>query len=281
MKRNLLLTLSSAFVFVLFFAAAYADKENGKAGATGSPGEMTCNQSNCHTGVATNSQGGTLTITSDIPGWDYVPGETYTIAVTMSQPGRSLFGLGVEALFASGENGGTLIAEPGTQIKNANVGGVVRKNIVHQENAGATPDEHTFEFSWTAPPTNAGDITFYVAANAANGNGLKSGDWIYNTAQVVTSSAVGTSETAYTPPVAWSYNAAQATLNLSLNLVNPSSLFVLVYTPDGREVMALPGERINPGSDFRTYSLAHLPAGTYIAVIKGDGLDSVVAKVVR
>ena len=140
---------------------------------------------------------------------------------------------------------------------------------------------NTFEIKWTAPAAGSGPVRFYAAGNAANGNGLKSGDWIYNTAQVVTSSAVGTSETAYTPPVAWSYNAAQATLNLSLNLVNPSSLFVHVCTPDGREVMALPGERINPGSDFRTYSLAHLPAGTYIAVIKGDGLDSVVAKVVR
>lgn len=281
MKRNFILTVLSASVFVLFFAAGYADNDNGKAGATGSPGEMTCNQSNCHTGVATNSQGGTLAITSDIPGWDYVPGETYTIAVTMSQPGRSLFGLGVEALFASGENGGTLIAGPGTQIKNANVGGVARKNIVHQENAGATPDEHTFEFSWTAPPTNEGDVTFYVAANAANGNGTKTGDWIYAASQVVTSSSVGIGASDYVPPVAWSFNPATSVLNLSLNLMNPSSLSVHVYTPDGREVMHRTGESVNPGSDFRTYSLAQLPAGTYIAVIKGDGIDSVVAKVVR
>src|SRR5205807_306485 len=37
----------------------------------------------------------------------------------------------------------------------------------------------TFEFDWTPPATNAGDVIFYVAGNAANGNDNETGDHIY------------------------------------------------------------------------------------------------------
>ncbi|MGI8989848.1 MAG: choice-of-anchor V domain-containing protein [Bryobacteraceae bacterium] len=37
----------------------------------------------------------------------------------------------------------------------------------------------TFEFDWTPPATNAGDVVFYVAANAANGDRSPAGDHIY------------------------------------------------------------------------------------------------------
>ena len=50
---------------------------------------------------------------------------------------------------------------------------------------------HTFNFTWTAPSTDIGDITFYVTANAANGNGGTSGDHIYSTTLTVGPQAVG------------------------------------------------------------------------------------------
>jgi len=42
-----------------------------------------------------------------------------------------------------------------------------------------TPNGATFQFDWTPPATNAGPVTFYVAGNAANGNGSNTGDQIY------------------------------------------------------------------------------------------------------
>ena len=36
-----------------------------------------------------------------------------------------------------------------------------------------------YEFDWTPPATAVGNITIYVAGNAANGNGNEQGDHIY------------------------------------------------------------------------------------------------------
>ncbi len=48
-------------------------------------------------------------------------------------------------------------------------------------------------FTWTAPETTTGTITFYAAINAANGNGANSGDQIHLSSFAV-SPAVGISE---------------------------------------------------------------------------------------
>jgi uncharacterized protein (TIGR03437 family) len=40
---------------------------------------------------------------------------------------------------------------------------------------------NTISFTWTAPASDVGPVTIYVAANAANGNGDDSGDHIYTT----------------------------------------------------------------------------------------------------
>jgi uncharacterized protein (TIGR03437 family) len=42
-----------------------------------------------------------------------------------------------------------------------------------------TPGGASFQFDWTPPAQNAGTITFYVAGNAANGDGSPAGDQIY------------------------------------------------------------------------------------------------------
>jgi len=49
-----------------------------------------------------------------------------------------------------------------------------------------TPNGATFQFDWTPPATNAGPVTFYVAGNAANGNGSPTGDQIYTSSVQLT-----------------------------------------------------------------------------------------------
>lgn len=152
----------------------------GRAGNTGSPGESTCRS--CHTTYALNSGGGSITIqNSAMPGNEYVPGQTYTMSVTIAQSGINLFGFGLEALNASGDNGGTLnITDPAsTQIRTAVVGGITRRNVVHTSNGGAGIGSKTFNFSWTAPAVGSGSVTFYFSGIASNANTFSSGDWVY------------------------------------------------------------------------------------------------------
>ena len=152
----------------------------GRAGNTGSPGESTCR--GCHTTYALNSGGGSITIqNTSMPGNIYIPGQTYTMSVTVAQSGINLFGFGLEALTASGDNGGTLnITDPAsTQIKTALIGGISRRNVVHTSNGGTGNGSKTFNFSWTAPAIGTGNVTFYFSGIASNANTFSSGDWVY------------------------------------------------------------------------------------------------------
>jgi uncharacterized protein (TIGR03437 family) len=49
----------------------------------------------------------------------------------------------------------------------------------------------TYEFDWTPPATNVGNIQIFVSGNAANGNGNENGDHIYNTSYTLTPAATG------------------------------------------------------------------------------------------
>ena len=109
--------------------------------------------------------------------------------MTVSEGTKPLFGFGFEALLSSGANAGTLTQGTGSTIKTANISGNVRRNVVHQLNAGASSGSHTWSFTWVAPATNVGNVTFYAAGNACNANGSDSGDHVYTTSQVVTPAA--------------------------------------------------------------------------------------------
>jgi hypothetical protein len=197
MKKKMVVVLATAVVITGMSFNVLDD--NGKAGATGSPSEGTCNQSGCHNTYTINTGGGSVTITAPtMTGWQYVPGQTYAISVTVAKSGINLFGLGFEALTSAGANGGTLTAGTGTSLKSATIAGNSRTSIVHALNGGATANTHTFTFNWKAPATNIGNITFYCAGNAANKNGSVSGDYIYTTSQVITpASSTGIQEQSY------------------------------------------------------------------------------------
>ena len=260
---------------MLFFAGIESD--NGKAGATGSPGEQTCSQSNCHTGSSDNSMGGSVTLTSnDLINWEYTPGQTYTLTATVSQQGRSLFGIGLEALLPSGANAGTLIPGAGTTTKNATIAGNVRKNIVHNMNAGATANAHSFTFTWTAPATDVGPVTIYYAGNATNNNGMKTGDYIYTASQVVNSVGVGVSEEVNTPFTFSFYpNPATENITASYSLDESAKVTYIIYDLTGKKVQTETTNRF-PGAQQQNIDIEHLHTGTYLLSINANG--SVITK---
>lgn len=192
MKLNKTKFAVAAAIIVAGLATMSFDvlEDNGKAGRTGSPGETTC--TGCHTGAVLNDGVGSVVISSPDLGitWEYMPGDTYTINVTVARPGMPLFGFGLECLTGTtpAQNAGTLlVTNPAeTHILNATVNSVARRNMTHQLNGGLSANSKTFTFRWVAPTTNVGNVTFYCCGNAANNNGAKTGDFIYSTTQVVT-----------------------------------------------------------------------------------------------
>jgi hypothetical protein len=189
--RNSFIAILLVVVAVFTVTSGFEVQDNtGQAGRTGSPSENTCNIT-CHTGFALNDGTGSITISCpDMPTWEYMPGDTYTVNVTVSRVGNSLFGFDVECLTGATppQNAGVFLITNSTetQIKNFVVSPVTRKNVVHKLNGGIGTDSKTWSFDWVCPTTNVGNVTFYATGNAANGNNSSSGDHIYKTTQVVT-----------------------------------------------------------------------------------------------
>lgn len=159
---------------------------NGKAGKTNSPGETNC--TTCHSGTVNSGSGNVVITAPALTGWAYSPGQTYQINVTVSHASMPLFGFGFEALDASGANAGTLIVTNTTETKilTFTVAPNTRNNVVHKSDGGLSANTHTFTFDWTAPSTNIGNVTFYVAGLACDNDGSTPGDYTYTSSQVVT-----------------------------------------------------------------------------------------------
>lgn len=186
MIRKLLVSILP-FTALVFFTSSQMD-DNGRAGKTNSPGETNCATS-CHDSYTLNSGPGSITIQSPgMPFFEYTPGQTYNMSVTVAHAGVGLFGVGIECLIPSGDNAGMLNISDvaSTQIKNATISGISRRNVTHTLNGGLSADSKVFNFNWTAPPTGTGNVTFYFSGVAANGNGNNSLDYVYNSSQVFT-----------------------------------------------------------------------------------------------
>ena len=156
-------------------------------GKTGSPTDgATCTA--CHSGTPNAVEGW---ITSDIPATGYMPGETYSITATGSHEGVVKFGFEVTAEDNSDAKTGTFAITNATENKLTNGNSAV----THQA-AGTNPSEdmRTWTFDWTAPAESTGDITFYGAFNATNGNGGTSGDVVYTSNYSVMEHAVGVNQ---------------------------------------------------------------------------------------
>ena len=151
------------------------------AGYTGAPGEEPEACAECH--VPPDAGTGTISITAP---QTYVPGQTYPITVTHSNPDptRKRWGFQLTVLDTSDEKAGELHDISGlTQVLNNQGPGSARQYIEHA--AGGTfigqSNGASWTFNWTAPAEDIGPVTFYTAGNQANNDGNTSGDYIYRT----------------------------------------------------------------------------------------------------
>jgi hypothetical protein len=228
MKKTLLgIAIAITAVSLLYaFSGDNADYPSGApAGYTGSPGDGQ-NCANCHGGSASNVTGW---ITSNIPAEGYTPGTTYTITATASGSGNK--GFEISPQNSSGTLLGTLIAGSGSQLTGSG------KYITHTSASSSNPKVWTF--SWVAPASGTGTVTFYgafcvskpvtklstlvvsenvsvplTATASANPSTIVSG----STSQLNVTATGGTGTYTY----AWTSNPAGFTSNLQNPVVSPT-----------------------------------------------------------
>ena len=162
---------------LMFTRTAAAYPAGAPPGFSGGFGEQSCHA--CHFHAEPNTGPGKLTL-SGVPE-RYVPGEAYTLNLTLARPGMKLAGFQLTARAKdTGMQGGTLATAPGQEER---VGIETQSNIqyANQREKGTaltSPDTATWTLLWTAPRTNL-PIAIHVAANAADADGTVEGDYIY------------------------------------------------------------------------------------------------------
>jgi len=170
-KRYISIAICGISIFLCALLPYSSGSPGGKTGST-ADGTL-CTQ--CHGGssIIVNNW-----ISTNIPDSGYIAGETYSITATGTHTGVVKFGFELTAEDNSGSKKGSFVNTNATQTKFTN-----NNSAVTHKSSGNTPSNNTksWNFEWIAPVAGTGDITFYAAFNAANGNGSTSGDVIYKT----------------------------------------------------------------------------------------------------
>jgi uncharacterized protein (TIGR03437 family) len=170
------------------------------AGVAGVPEEDTC--TDCHNGP---SGSGSVTVT--FPGTPtYTPGARQHLVVNVVDGAQKRWGFQLTArqanssttqagTFTPGADGYTQLVCTQTDFRSQAFGntcttnGMALQYIEHTESGSrlGTAGAVTFEFDWTPPATDVGNLVVYIAALAANGDDTPHGDHTYTARYTLTS----------------------------------------------------------------------------------------------
>lgn len=147
---------------------------------TGGFGEMTCHQ--CHSNNPLNDPSGQLTL-SGVPD-SYTPGKQYLITVTVVHPQLVRAGFQLSARLATGDGAGRNAGafRPVDELTEVVPDDGGRIMYVQHTVTGASvpmPGSGRWNVEWIAPAATNTPISFHLAANAANGDGLSRDDFVY------------------------------------------------------------------------------------------------------
>jgi uncharacterized protein (TIGR03437 family) len=189
------------------------------AGYCGVPKESgTCASAACHVGTA-NNPANTGSVSVAFPGgMTYSPGTKQHLRVTIADAAQRAWGFQLTARlannsatvagsFASTDNRTSLMCASANLFTQQEVmfsatvtqtcpAGMPLQYIEHSltgYNATLrTMGSATYEFDWTPPSSDMGDVVIYVAGNAANGDLTTNGDHVYTTTYTLKATAGGT-----------------------------------------------------------------------------------------
>ena len=162
---------------------------------TGAPGDNARACTACHTTSALNSGTGSVKIVLQ-SGALYIPGVRQRVTVQVEDPDQRRWGFEFSARLSSdaaNKSAGDLSSVDNlTQViceDNGPKPCATAVSFITHTSAGSRNGLRggaSFQFDWTPPAADAGPVTFYVAGNAANGDGSPGGDLIYTSSVQLT-----------------------------------------------------------------------------------------------
>ena len=235
-------------------------------GLTNAPGEGNCTQ--CHSTFPLNSGDGSLAMAGI--GATYLPGQTYTLEVTLADPQAMRWGFEFTILNEAGDSVGQISPVDGTTQTSSAGNRDYAKHTLAGTFPG-TPDSHTWQVQWIAPEFATGEVTLYVAGNAANNNGSTSGDRIYATSFVFgEENVVGVGDMPLASQLLPNYpNPFNPATTISFELPSDQAVRLTIYTVSGRRIRTLvDGQRSAGRSEVRwdgtDWAGRAVPSGTYL-----------------
>ena len=273
------------FVSILVVAASLLldntsthSRSNGSPeSASGSPSDgVTCAKSGCHAGTASAQDN---MVTSNIPVSGYVPGQTYSITVSISQAGISKFGFSISPQNSSGSVLGSLVITNTAETQLKNVG---HQYVTHTTAGNAGTGSKTWSFDWIAPTAGTGAVPFYASVNAANGNGNTSGDQIYTDVYTVEEDITTGIQpnmndvdfTVFPNPVEG--NTAQVSFNANAS----STSRIRVMSLNGSVVSEINHNATSNGNQHATLSMENLAKGVYFVEVQNE-LGTKMTRIIR
>jgi uncharacterized protein (TIGR03437 family) len=192
-------------------ALVFANSAGPPAGSSGAPGDRTCAGSGCHTlipgaGTLSASFGASGASGASGTSLTYIPGVPQHIVITIQDSVARRWGFQAAARVASNpkvtQAGDFEPTDLNTQVicddgslKPSGEACAVNPSLqfIGHTLAGTRPftaGPVTFEFDWTPPSPGPGNVTFYIAAEAANNDGLATGDRFYTQSYTLTQTTV-------------------------------------------------------------------------------------------
>ncbi len=284
LRTRLFIGLLSIFTLLIMLTAlldiemAYAFSSGPQDGKTGAPGENNCTQ--CHSSFALDSGGG---------GWwewnfgellEYDSGETYNMTFEIFDPQASRWGFEITFIDAAGDQAGVLSSVDGnTQVSSSFIAGHDRQ-YGKQTSAGTaagTPNGTTWDMTWVAPASGTGAVFLHGMANAANGNGSTSGDYIYSMMIELSESATDAGAAPLAAVLKPNFpNPFNPKTSLSFALEQEAMIKLSIHDSNGRLVKVLMAGLMGTGDhsvewDGRDEAGRSSASGTYFARLQGEG----------
>lgn len=278
-KKSLLITATTAIIYLTISSYSGGPAHNMEGNKTGSPGSSgTC--SSCHGGGGGTTSGAIEVRlksagASSTPVTSYIAGETYIVIITGGNPTSGLddFGFQFTALKSSDNTPTGTYSNLGTMVH-----GFPATNstlVEHNAPIPKTGGVYQISFDWMAPPTSVGGINLYAIINAVNDDNLNTGDQSSSTISLPlvdkTSVAKITSEV-----VVKTYpNPVLNTLTIDLDKADAGVYTVQAYNMSSASVAAME-MNIGPGSYTGSFNTSAWAPGMYFISIQKDGYKHVV-----
>lgn len=235
------------------------------------PGNQTCARTGCHAGVPNSGNGQILIL--GLPS-HYIPDSQIILQIFLRDPDpqRRRWGFELTVITADGLQGGVLESLDNTTQVSLGPGN--QRDYAKHTSAGTffgQPDSAIWQIRWIAPPVGTGPVTFYIAGNAANGNGAPTGDNIYTASFTVEEFAVGIAEESpFLRPIRLrafpALVTSEAWIRWTLPVSGPYTL--LLASPAGRQISVLE-EGSGPAGAYEVRWVPRdLPSGHYLLLLK-------------